>query len=270
MDETRAKDLGPSYKGNKMKKTLTFLKDYAIGLSLGAALLIAVVFGTSILTNLHNGYIRLLGPTVVKLTNAAGNSGATGFVMKGASGKKYIITNAHVCGLAENGQLVATEKNEQFQVNVVKKYIFSDLCALESRKSLGLAAHVASSVSIGETVYAIGHPLLEPKRVTSGEISGTMFVQVVVGENVPPSDCDGPTYELIDTSKTMYALLGINNICVRTVNAYSSSVPTAPGSSGSPIVNIYGSVVAVNFAGNQYGSSYFVTLEDLKDFLSEL
>lgn len=252
-----------------MKKSSN-LKNYALGVAICGAVVGGVVFGTSILTNLHNAYIRILGPTVVKLTNAAGTSGATGFVVKGASGKKYIMTNGHVCGLAENGQLVATKNDEQFSVTVSKKYAYSDLCALEARKYLGLAANIASNVSIGETVYAIGHPLLEPTTVTSGEISGNMFVQVVVGENVAPADCSGPTYSLIDTSKSMYALMGINNICVRTINSYASSVPTAPGSSGSPITNIYGSVVAVEFAGNQYGRSYFVTLEDLKDFLKEL
>jgi len=254
-----------------MKKVAkNFVKDYAIGLIVGGAVLAAVVFGTSILTNLHNTYLRVAGPNIIKLTNAAGNSGATGFVVKGKSGKKYIMTNTHVCQLAENGQLVATANSEPFQVTIAKQYPFSDLCALEARQSLGMAANIASSVSIGETVYAIGHPLLEPTRVTSGEISGAIFIQVVVDQNTTAEKCSGPTYSLIDTSQTMYALFGVDNICVRTINAYTSSVPTAPGSSGSPIVNIYGSVVAVEFAGNQYGSSYFVNLADLKDFLSEL
>lgn len=236
------------------------------------AITLVLIFGTSFENNIHNYYLRSVTSYTVKLTNDAGNSGATGFVVKGASGKKYIMTNSHVCGLAdESGTIYAHYQGERFPVKVFKKYVWNDLCAIESHRPLGKAASIASYVTNGENTWVIGHPLLEPKSVAVGELSGTAIVPIATGMNVKPEDCAGPTYHLYDTAGTIYALMGIQNICVRTLEAQGSTMAILPGNSGSPAVNEYGNVVAVAFAGYEGGvRSYFVPLADLKDFLGEL
>ncbi len=241
---------------------------------LGAAVisLLIILFSVPFLNNIHNTYIRILGSGVVMLTNSAGNSGATGFIVKGKSGKKYIMTNNHVCGLAENGLLRAVNTSgESFIVNKVKSYKYNDLCALEALKPLGLAVNVARSVDLGESTWVVGHPLLEPRSVNVGELSGTVIVTIAVSSNPQKGECEGPTYSIEDTSNTLYHLFGVDSICFRRLEAVASTMSIQPGNSGSPAVNIYGSVVAVAFAANESGTrSYFVPLNDLKNFLSEL
>lgn len=250
---------------------MKFLKDWILGTFIIAILILAGLFGTSFFNNIHNGYLRLLSTWTVKLTNAAGTSGATGFVVRGASGEKYIMTNGHVCNLAENGALTAEYQGTTFPVQVYKQYEWNDLCAIKAHRPLGLAVNIAHSVSFGENTWVIGHPLLEPRSAAIGELSGNVHIQVMVKKNVPKEECTGVTYEYIDTSDTFYAMFGLNSVCVRNVEAQASTMSIQPGNSGSAAVNLYGSVVAVAFAANDSGTrSYFVPLQDLKDFLSEL
>lgn len=246
------------------------LREILLGLAGGLTLLFLVLFGNGLLDNVHNLYLRVLSNYVVKITNSTGRSGATGFVVKGDSGEKYIMTNAHVCGLAEDGKLTAEYMGDKFKVEVYKFYAWNDLCALKAHRSLGFAVNIADSFFYGETTYVIGHPLLEPKTSAVGELSGPVTIQIVMKENPKPEECQGPTYSIVDLSDTMYSMLGINSVCIRTLDALGSTMSIQPGNSGSPAVNIFGSVVAVAFASNGEGRSYFVSLADLKDFLRQL
>lgn len=249
----------------RLKKALKILSASVVSL-------IIILFSVPFLNNIHNAYIRILSRGVVMLTNSAGNSGATGFIVKGKSGKKYIMTNNHVCGLAENGLLRAVSTSgEVFLVTKVKSYTYNDLCALEAHVPLGLAVNIASSVDLGEATWVIGHPLLEPRSVAVGELSGTIFITMVVSANPKPDECNTPTYSIVDTSETVLGIFGVSSVCTRRLEAVASTMSIQPGNSGSPAVNLYGSVVAVAFAANEAGSrSYFVPLSDLKNFLNEL
>lgn len=247
-----------------MKKSITAIVVLAAGIA-------SILFLVPILGNVHNAYLRVISNSTVKLTNKDRNSGATGFVVRGRSGEKYILTNTHVCNLAgEDKTLLATYHGDEFEVSVYRKYLWNDLCVMKAHRPLGLPLHIASSVRLGEEIYVMGHPLLEPTSVSPGEISGSIFIEIAMGVNITPQDCSGPTYRLIDTRGSILELLGADNICIRTVEANPSNASTQPGNSGSPVVNIYGSVVGVDFAGNNSGRAYFVPLEDIKLFLDTL
>ena len=246
-------------------------KRFGLGILTGLVFLYLYLFGVSALTNVHNAYLRLLSSKTVLLHNSSG-SGATGFIAKGKSGKKYIITNGHVCNLNENGKLFAIYKDDEYVVKVVKQYQYNDLCAIEAPQSAGMAAHIAGSFKEGESAYAIGHPLLEPTTVTLGELSGPVQISVMVAKNVTKEQCSGDTYRFIDLSGTLASMLfGFDSVCVRDLEAEAGTIAILPGNSGSPVVNIYGSIIGVAFAANEYGTrSYVVPLDDLKDFLSSL
>jgi S1-C subfamily serine protease len=250
---------------------MKFLKDWLAGTVIVTTISLLVLFASPVLNNVHNTYIRVLASGVVKLTNSEGNAGATGFVVRGASGEKYIMTNNHVCNLAENGVLTAEYSGERFPVQVFKKYEWNDLCALVAHRPLGMALGVASSASIGESTWVVGHPLLEPRSMAVGELSGTVFIKILAKVNPAKGECEGPTMTELDTKDTIYAVFGIGSLCIRTLEANASTMSIQPGNSGSPAVNLYGNVVAVAFAANESGTrSYFVPLEDLKQFLNRL
>lgn len=231
----------------------------------------SVVFGTSILENIHLQYIRAQSRNVVKITNERGGGG-TGSVVRGDSGKYYILTNTHICNSTDTGVLSAYYQGDKYEVKIIKNYQNNDLCVTEAPTTVTGSFSIASSVDLGERVYTVGHPLLEPTAVSEGELSNLVQVNIVVGMNVEPKDCSGPTYELIDLSdNSLASAFGINSVCIRSMYANPSTAAILPGNSGSPTVNIWGSIVGVAFAANEAGvRSYHVPLEDIKDFLKDL
>lgn len=238
--------------------------------AVGVASFYATLFAQSAIGNIHKSYIRNLQRDVVMIQNSKG-SGATGFIIRADSGRDVIMTNNHVCELQENGKVFVKYRGDLYIQSVIKSYAWNDLCAIEAPNTIKGRFRPAWWVRLGEEVSAIGYPFLEPLSVTTGELSGPMTITIAVKFNPGPEECKGPTYKIIDTSESMYAFFGVNAVCVRELEAMTSSVSIAPGNSGSPVVNIYGNVVGVMFAGRSDGNrSYAVPLEDLKLFLKEL
>ena|SRR3984957_2181833 len=245
-----------------------------VGLMLGFTL----IFGPSVLNNLHSGYLRKLGNKNVVLLHNSSGAGATGFIVKGKSGTRYVMTNGHVCALEETignkSGIFVVYRGDEYFLQVYKRYQWNDLCAVEAPSTAKDYMKIARSFSLGETATVIGHPQLEPLSIAFGELSDTILVTVAVSKNVTIDQCSGPTYTLhtYDTDLSpMYALAGIFSICTRSLEANTSSVVISPGNSGSPILNVWGNVIAVAFAANEFGTrSYSVPLSDLQDFLLQL
>lgn len=243
-------------------------KYVVLSISLLTSVLV-VVFGGSFLINTHNLYLRLIGTWAVKIVNSQG-SGGSGFVARGKSGNKYIITNAHVCGLAENNMLYALNGDDKFQVQVKKLYVWNDLCAIEAHRPLPKAIRIASGFLIGEQAWVIGYPLLEPRSVTVGELSGEVLVKIPTKPNPKPEECKDPTYSIEKTGGFM-EFFGVTSMCIRELQAYAGTISILPGNSGSATVNMWGSAIGVAFAADNRGTrSYYVPLQDLKNFLEEL
>lgn len=232
---------------------------------------VSMFFGTSILENIHLHYIRYKAKDVVTLLNERGGGG-TGFLVKAKSGKRFILTNNHICDSANNKPLIAIYRGDSYLVPVIKSYDLNDLCVVEAPSSARSNLDIASDVSNGDRVYSIGHPLLEPITVTQGELSSNVTIEIEVGVNVTVDQCSGVTYRIVSLEDNPFAgFFGIKNVCIRRLESKSSTVNILPGNSGSPTVNIYGNVVAVVFAANDSGvHSYHVPLEHIKNFLGQL
>lgn len=241
---------------------------------LGASVLlyIAGVFGTSILNNLHLKYLRGLGQNTVLIKNSTG-SGATGFIVKGTkSGDFFVMTNGHVCGLAEDNKVLVTYRSDTYVLEVIKKYQYNDLCAIAVPESVTKAFKIAKNYDLGSAAFVIGYPQLEPLSIATGELSGEILISIQVSENRPKEECTGPTYTYYtDDIPELYKTVGLESVCIRSMLSNTSTIVISPGNSGSPVVNIWGEVVAVTFASNESGTrSYHVPLADLVQFLSEL
>ncbi len=222
----------------------------------------AVILGIAMFApSVHNRYIRkVVGSQVVMLTNAASNSGGTGFAMQAPSGKVFIVTNAHVCNIPGNQLFANLASGTRIAFKIVKKSKTTDLCALTAVDGLS-GLKLASGVDIGETVGVVGHPKLQPLTATLGELVGYQDAMVLVG--MGPCDKDGGMYSTVPT------LFG--SICIETVKqAGMTTLPVRGGSSGSPVVNFFGNVVGVLFAGDEMGWGVIVSLKDLRNFLKGL
>lgn len=206
----------------------------------------------------------MVSSAVVRITDETGEHGGTGFHVKAASGKSYIVTNAHVCELRNKKQFIYVGRNPD---RVVKRKVLevskvSDLCLIESLKDMG-SLSVASSVNFGEIVAVVGHPSLMGVTMTRGELIDESEVLVydhdldLEDEN----DCKLPKNEIVDNGF-------FGQACMISISAYRSNVVLQPGNSGSPLINFYGNVVGVAFAGGRNGWGIFVTLEDINKFLS--
>jgi S1-C subfamily serine protease len=237
---------------------------------LNSFLLILLIFITALFgEQTHNDYLNTKRADIVMLTNLERTSGGTGFYVKTPSGKIVTMTNGHVCRLATNGIIILDDGNIREPVSVLAQYENNDLCIVEAPRSITSGLSVARSVREGEDIYILGHPMLEPKSLVKGQISGKALVSILQNGEL---SCLGKTYKKIppNPNDILSILLHIEFLCVRTTEAVYVTANILPGNSGSPVLNMWGHVVGVAFAGTP-GSArgLIVPLSDVKEFLKD-
>lgn len=207
---------------------------------IGVALTVQVT-GSSIIGNqLEETYVRsVVGENVVKVIGARGSG--TGFYVKYGD-SNLIMTNVHVCMLksANNTLMILRYKED---VKFIKKVLFmsktADICFLEGdsqREGLSVAD---SASKVGDKIYIAGHPYGQPLTVSYGFMIGEEQVNVVMEQE---TEINGQVF-VIPVRRDFTAVQ---------FHAYAK-----PGSSGSPITDIFGNVVSILFAGQ--GSDNFMT-----------
>lgn len=195
---------------------------------------------------------RMLNPDYLE-------SGGTGFEVKGASGSEYLMTNAHVCNMTERSYVIAERDGNVQRATIIAVSTRADLCLLTPIKGQdGLT--LARNAPMGEKVFITGHPYLQPVTLTDGFINYKGFAAISYCRTFNPNQAE---FFILPRGE----IEGLYD-CIKMLNAYYTNANSAPGNSGSAVVNESRELVGVLFAGNGHGISLVVPLEDVREFLA--
>lgn len=242
------------------------------GLNLTKLSLLTVVFIFAALfaNKMHVKYLeKKVGDNTVfirSMEDSKLQGSGTAFQIKTPSGKVVTMTNAHICELAnDKGEIAILEKkhsNRLVTKRVLEVYKENDLCIVE-----GLPGYegldIGSDLEVGEPVYSFGYPLGEALHFSEGRVKE--FGKVTLLDADTPLDrCVGPRQKVQKVQIWFFLV----DVCTKTFDSVQTSMVIFGGNSGSPMVNFWGNVVGVVFAGNtrtNWGSA--VPLKDVKELL---
>jgi len=215
----------------------------------------------------HNDFIMAkVGSRTYKITDLTSfQRGGTGFQLKTKDYGNVIITNYHICKVAqERGHYdyvaVHDTRNDYISIlHIIKSSPDSDLCMVKGMPGVeGLS--LGSKPDINQDIQVLGHASLYPLTITKGKILKETFIWMITDKAV--KDCDGYGLKKIK-------LWNLFPVCLQLYTSYVSNASVHPGNSGSPVINFWGNVVAVVFAKDtrtNYG--FFVTWDELTEFVT--
>lgn len=227
-----------------------------------------ILYGAIVAPEIHNHYLRWeVGESVVQVLSMYSDGGGTGFAIKGNSGKEYIMTNRHVCEVQANGviRVKVGDKRPIFR-KVVHMDQIHDLCLIEGVEGLAPIS-IGSDQNKGDTLYVVGHPGLRQLTTSKGEYIGRDIIKLTYDVN-KREDCPG---KVIDLPPFYQIFMGREWVCMREYPALQTSAVIYGGNSGSPVVNKWGNLIGVAFAGNtqQEHDNYIVPLAYVKMLLNK-
>ena len=230
--------------------TLVLLVVIAI---IGSIKLFSPLSQRELMTKMNASVVSITAPEIHKHVG-------TGFAIKGSANTDFILTNRHVCEGAKNEAgivriVVNNDGQTQYFRKIVKISDKVDLCLIEGIKELK-PIMFGNEVSYTDTIHVLGFPLVRQPRVSSG--MALKPIEVEVAEPVmDPAQCKGKLQSVL-----------FMTLCITTVHGIEVTAQAFPGNSGSPVVNIYGQLVGVIFAGDsQMNSGLYVPMSEVIEFL---
>ncbi len=195
--------------------------------------------------------------------------GGSGVHVKLPHGGNAILTNAHVCAIKDehNEVLIGSESLEKpIPRRVIEVANYTDLCLIEGLPGVtGLS--LGGDLYAGDIVNVIGHPLLQPITMTSGEVTSEGPVDIadyIIDTPEEEAKCNLPKNKIL----TFKSIFGNIEVCAIHLEAVQSTAQIFPGNSGSGVVDSRGRLVGVAFASSEETHwGMLITLEDIRHFL---
>lgn len=196
-----------------------------------------------------------LRSSIVKVLNFTRNGGGTGFSTL-SNGKPVIVTNSHVCEVAENNFAVIEQANGKVSIKrIIANSPLRDLCVLEGVDVPPLPLGTQAPYMF-EKLHIMGHPLLKPAANAAGEYTGDGLIPFGM-ETDKDGTCKNGTLQ--------QSIFG--SFCVLTMELSYTTIPVYPGNSGSPVLNRDGEVIGVVNSTGPDSMGMFIPLTYLKEIL---
>lgn len=228
-----------------MKKYFKFASLGVIGATLARVVFIHVM--PIILANYGAGAVYYVH---------VGAGGGTGFVMRAKSGQPVFVTNSHVCSGKKVIEVSSRWGKRHTLLVVLKDDPSRDICIAEAPADSKTILEVADDVNIGDITIVAGHPKLRPLELSYGEVIGRDILQIASPLG-PREECKG------EVVPTFFGLF-----CLNDMEGYTISNKIEPGNSGSPVLDKWGKVNGIVFAGSDR-LGIMVPLEYLKRAVSK-
>jgi len=269
--------------------TMKTIIGYAVDVALVMVICTVMLYMAVRAPEMHGHWLRhSVGSKVYLIKDNPRSGGGTGFAIKAPSGETYILTNDHVCGVSSDKQTVLVQNDYGLSMRrrILARADFTDLCLIEGIPGVeGLK--LGSAPMIGQIVAAVGHPALMPITLSRGEIISQEDIMIMEGpisvidpdtgkEVQIPVDRGGITPEQCSRAKNRqvedvldFGFFQLKvKFCINvTEGAYRTNMLIQPGNSGSPIVDFWGNVVGVVFAGDGHMWGIDVKQQDVAKFL---
>ena len=192
----------------------------------------------------------------------------TGFAVEARSGKKFILTNDHVCdGVSKNDRITASD-GKKYLIKVKAKYDKHDLCLMlapKNAKPLEIAGHLDHR----ERIFTAGFPSISGMTTASG-VALKMDEDYDLPYPLENKDCKGKSKYKVKSAMEMTLFGPVEqDICFMIAPTQLTSIRSGGGASGSPVVNKYGEVTGVVLSVSQgLGFASMVPLNAIRDFLN--
>lgn len=186
----------------------------------------------------------------------------SGSVIEAPSGKKYLLTNAHVCkhGSHQGKMWANYENGKLISGKITKSDLVVDLCATQLSEFVP-AIRIGKTLSLNQTIYTRGYPYGILSE-TKGQVLGVKYWDYTY-----EADEDG----CFRGAKKVFDLDGSVKGCTVLYIDNTTDMYVRPGSSGSPVVDSDGNLVGVVSSWNSEDNlGGMVTLDTIKDFLKDL
>jgi len=191
--------------------------------------------------------------SIVKLSSPKKGSGSGFFVTR--KGYNYIMTNRHVCLINGGSSMEASYNGKKFLSDVLVYSKYTDLCLMTAPSNVKPLS-LARSAKLKEQAFILGHPLGLPKTLEKGRLISNEIIELVIS-------CDLPYDEKVKLPALYQMLFGVKEMCLKKFQSQRINAFTYPGNSGSPVLDVYGRVTGVVFAGsnNAPNAGYLIPLD---------
>lgn len=212
----------------------------------------------------HKNYLRgIAEENSVRIVGLDGRG--SGFHVKTKSGKVYILTNKHICDMQGPLKVERYGSKVGIERKIIKKYEKHDLCIMEALPGATGISISSAKLENGDRAYTLGNPRGDNLNVAEGEKFDDKFIQLAESTKEDGTCAEGKVTSVM-------SFFGPITFCVIDRFAVQISNPTYPGNSGSAVVNKWGKLVAVIFAGSTQveNQGFAVPLEEINSFLNSL